>query len=120
MLSQFPFPMIPLGRINKLLFSGRALAIFANQKQRKEAAREREKEMHRWQLFLCGLAINKKNQFQPIYSQGNASIRGFWFLIRVPPEKKRLSVFWRGCRKPHAQWQAIVSRRCGAVKNCVS
>jgi hypothetical protein len=45
------FSMIPLGRINKLLFSART--IFANQKQRKEAhenQREREKEMHRSQL----------------------------------------------------------------------
>jgi hypothetical protein len=65
MLSQFPFSMIPLGRINKLLFSARSFAIFANQKQRKEApSREREKEMHRRQLFR--LPINKKNQFQPI------------------------------------------------------
>jgi hypothetical protein len=90
MLSQFPFPMIPLGRINKLLFSGRALAIFANQKQRKEAAREREKGMHRWQLFLRPLqSIRKTNSSQ--YSQGNASIRGIWFLMCVPPEKKRRS-----------------------------
>lgn len=77
MLSQFPSSMIPLGRINKLLFSARN---FRQSKTEKGSPRRRRRKRNALAAaFAFQLPINKKNQFQP---QGNARIR--WFLIYTP------------------------------------